>query len=78
VGISRASVPPRRWVERTSSKLVRGQHLARDYSRLPETHEEMVASATLGMTARPPHTPPGPSVDVKGEGRLRLRITFES
>ena len=44
------AVLPRRWVvERTFSWLLRWRRLARDYERLPETHEAMIKWAMVGL-----------------------------
>ena len=60
---------PRRWVvERTFSWLLRWRRLARDYERLPETHEErlpetheaMIKSAMVGLMLNRLAPPPGP------------------
>jgi transposase len=55
------AVLPRRWVvERTFSWLLRWRRLARDYERLPETHEAMVKWAMVGLMLNRLAPPPGP------------------
>jgi len=55
------AVLPRRWVvERTFSWLMRWRRLARDYERLPETHEAMVKWAMVGIMLNRLAPPPGP------------------
>jgi len=54
------AVLPRRWVvERTFSWLLRWRRLARDYERLPETHEAMVKWAMVGLMLNRLAPPPG-------------------
>ena len=56
------AVLPRRWVvERTFSWLLRWRRLARDYERLPETHEAMVNWAMVGLMLNRLAPPPGPN-----------------
>jgi len=55
------AVLPRRWVvERTFSWLLRWRRLARDYERLPETHEAIVKWAMVGLMLNRLAPPPGP------------------
>ncbi|MGH3262249.1 MAG: IS5 family transposase [Trebonia sp.] len=55
------AVLPRRWVvERTFSWLMRFRRLARDYERLPETHEAMVKWAMVAIMLNRLAPPPGP------------------
>ena len=55
------AVLPRRWVvERTFSWLLRWRRLARDYERLPETHEAMIKWAMVGLMLNRLAPPPGP------------------
>lgn len=55
------AVLPRRWVvERTFSWLMRWRRLARDYERLPETHEALVQVAMIGLMLNRLAPPPGP------------------
>ena len=55
------SVLPRRWVvERTFAWLMRWRRLARDYERLPETHEAFVKWAMIGLMLNRLSRPPGP------------------
>jgi len=55
------AVLPRRWVvERTFSWLLRWRRLARDYERLPQTHEAMVKWAMVGLMLNRLAPPPGP------------------
>jgi len=57
------AVLPRRWVvERTFSWLMRWRRLARDYERLPETHEAMVKWAMVGLMLNRLAPPPGPKL----------------
>ncbi|MCA1678524.1 MAG: IS5 family transposase, partial [Actinobacteria bacterium] len=55
------AVLPRRWVvERTFSWLMRFRRLARDYERLPASHEAMVKWAIVGLMLNRLAPPPGP------------------
>ena len=55
------AVLPRRWVvERTFSWLLRWRRRARDYERLPETHEAMIKWAMVGLMLNRLAPPPGP------------------
>jgi transposase len=55
------AVLPRRWVvERTFAWLLRWRRLARDYERLPETHEAFVKWAMVGLMLNRLSPPPGP------------------
>ena len=55
------AVLPRRWVvERTFSWLLRWRRLARDYERLPETHEAMIKWPMVGLMLNRLAPPPGP------------------
>ncbi|MGH9621281.1 MAG: IS5 family transposase [Bryobacteraceae bacterium] len=55
------AVLPRRWVvERTFSWLMRWRRLARDYERLPQTHEAFVKWAMVGVMLNRLAPPPGP------------------
>jgi transposase len=55
------SVLPRRWVvERTLSWLMRFRRLARDYERLPQTHEAMVKWAMVALMLNRLAPPTGP------------------
>ncbi|MDQ2760085.1 MAG: IS5 family transposase [Actinomycetota bacterium] len=55
------AVLPRRWVvKRTFSWLLRWRRLARDYERLPETHEAIVKWAIVGLMLNRLAPPPGP------------------
>ncbi len=55
------AVLPRRWVvERTFSWLMRFRRLARDYERLPATHEAMVKWAMIALMLNRLAPPPGP------------------
>ncbi|MCA1681367.1 MAG: IS5 family transposase [Actinobacteria bacterium] len=55
------AVLPRRWVvERTLSWLMRFRRLARDYERLPTTHEAFVKWAMIGVMLNRLAPPPGP------------------
>jgi len=55
------AVLPRRWVvERTFSWLMRFRRLARDYERLPATHEAIVKWAMVGLMLNRLAPAPGP------------------
>ncbi|MCA1679310.1 MAG: IS5 family transposase [Actinobacteria bacterium] len=55
------AVLPRRWVvERTFSWLMRQRRLARDYERLPATHEAIVKWAMVAVMLNRLAPPPGP------------------
>lgn len=55
------AVIPRRWVvERTFSWLMRFRRLARDYERLPATHEAVVKWAMVAIMLNRLAPPPGP------------------
>jgi len=55
------AVLPRRWVvERTFSWLMRQRRLARDYERLPATHEAIVKWAMVAIMLNRLAPPPGP------------------
>lgn len=55
------AVLPRRWVvERTFSWLMRHRRLARDYERLPATHEAIVKWAMVAIMLNRLAPPPGP------------------
>jgi len=55
------AVLPRRWVvERTFSWLMRFRRLARDYERLPATHEAIVKWAMVAIMLNRLARPPGP------------------
>jgi transposase len=55
------AVLPRRWVvERTFSWLMRFRRLARDYERLPATHEAVVKWAMVAIMLNRLAPPPGP------------------
>ena len=55
------AVLPRRWVvERTFSWLIRQRRLARDYERLPATHEAIVKWAMIAIMLNRLAPPPGP------------------
>lgn len=55
------AVLPRRWVvERTFSWLMRFRRLARDYERLPATHEAIVKWAMVAIMLNRLAPPPGP------------------
>jgi len=55
------AVLPRRWVvERTFSWLMRFRRLARDYERLPATHEAIVKWAMIAIMLNRLAPPPGP------------------
>lgn len=63
-------VLPRRWVvERTFSWLMRFRRLARDYERLPATHEAIVKWAMVGIMLNRLAPPPGPRPWSSAKGR---------